>query len=63
MNAWFESAASDQNVFVTGSIILNLAAGDYIEMYSWQNEGGNVTTGSGSNAYEDQTLMVTELLH
>ncbi len=63
MNAWFESAASDQNVFVTGSIILNLAAGDYIEMYSWQNEGGDVTTGSGSNAYEDQTLMVTELLH
>ena len=36
------NTANTTNYWMSGAFTLNLTAGDYIEMYWWQNSGGNV---------------------
>jgi hypothetical protein len=46
------STGSSSNVLQRTSTVLNLSAGDYIEMYVWQNQGGSI------NLYADNTSLI-----
>lgn len=44
----FTSSAYDEPYAPNYTCVLNLAEGDYIQLYRWQNTGGNESAGNGS---------------
>jgi hypothetical protein len=55
---WADNAGSGAQSVINSSVVLNLTAADYIELFYFQNSGGGLLTGTGAAA---ANLQITYL--